>query len=132
MLVAHISDHLTDLLLLYGHLRRCHAVSFGQHRNYIDFSMQGLHTLHVQRSEAATHTNMCEHADLQTDIHLSLRHQRGSDLSVPVAEGGDEVQAAVDSVVFDVPPVQAALISEILLKLLVDVVFYVLPADGQT
>lgn len=90
--------------------------------------MQGLHTLHVQRSEAATHTNMREHSD----SHLPLRHQRGSDLSVPVAERGDEVQAAVDSVVLDVPPVQAALISEILLKLLVDVVLYALPADGQT
>lgn len=86
---------LTNLLLLHGHLRRCHAVSFGQHRNYIDFSMQGLHTLHVQRSEAAAHTNMREHSD----SHLSVRHQRGSDLSVPVAERGDEVQAAVDSVV---------------------------------
>lgn len=116
------------LLLLYGHLRRCHAVSFGQHRNYIDFSLQGHHTLHVQRSEAATHTNMCEHSD----SHLLLWHQRGSDLSVPVAERGDEVQAAVDSVVLDVPPVQAALISKILLKLLVDVVLYALPADGQT
>lgn len=124
--VAHISDHLTDLLLLYGHLCRCHAVRFGQHRNYIDFSMQGLHTLHVQRSEAA-HMQTCVNIHLQTDMD-----QRGSGLSVPVAEWGDEVQAAVDSVVFDVPPVQAALVSKILLKLQVDVVLYVLPADGQT
>lgn len=49
-----------------------------------------------------------------------------------MAERGDEVQAAVDSVVLDVPPVQAALVSEVLLKLLVDVVLQVLPADGRT
>lgn len=48
--------------------------------------------------------------------------------SVPVAEGRDEVEAAVDSVVLDVPSVQAALVSEVLLKLLVDVVFYLFPA----
>ena len=47
---------------------------------------------------------------------------------VPVAKRRDEVEAAVDSVVLDVPPVQPALISEVLLKLLVDVVFYFLPA----
>lgn len=46
----------------------------------------------------------------------------GSGCSLPVAERGDEVQAAVDSVVLNVPPVQAALVSEELLKLLVDVV----------
>lgn len=50
---------------------------------------------------------------------------------VPVAERRDEVEAAVDSVVLDVPPVQAALVSEVLLKLLVDVVFYLLPADAN-
>lgn len=46
------------LLLLSAHLCGGQAVSFGQHRHYIDFSMQGLHALHVQRSEAATHTSV--------------------------------------------------------------------------
>lgn len=55
-----------------------------------------------------------------------------SAVSLPMAERGDEVQAAVDTVVLYVPPVQAALVSEVLLKLLVDVVLQVLPAGGQT
>lgn len=42
---------------------------------------------------------------------------------VPVAKRRDEVEAAMNSVVLDVPSVQAALISEVLLKLLVNVVF---------
>lgn len=36
-------------------------------------------------------------------------------------EGGDEVEAAVHPVVDDVPPVQAALVVQVPLKLLVDV-----------
>lgn len=84
--------------------------------------MQGLHTLQVQRPEAATHTNVCEHTHKNRRSHVATAPGGGSDLSVPVAERGDEVQAAVDSVVLDVPPVQAALVSKILLKLLVDVV----------
>lgn len=49
-----------------------------------------------------------------------------------MAKRRDEVEAAVHSVVLDVPPVQPALISEVLLKLLVDVVFYFLPAIANT
>lgn len=49
-----------------------------------------------------------------------------------MAEWRDEVEAAVDSVVLDVPSVQPALVSEVLLKLLVDVVFYWFPADANT
>ncbi len=52
--------------------------------------------------------------------------------SVPVAKWRDEVEAAVDSVVLDVPSVQPALVSEVLFKLLVDVVLYWLPADANT
>lgn len=48
-----------------------------------------------------------------------------------MAERRDEVEAAVDSVVLDVPSVQPALISEVLFKLLIDVVVYLLPADGN-
>lgn len=81
--------------------------------------MQGLHALHVQRSETATHAKVCEVSDL---LPVAEGQQMGSGVSVPVAERGNEVQAAVDSVVLDVPPVQAALVSEVLLKLLVDVV----------
>lgn len=44
-------------------------------------------------------------------------------------EGRDEVEAAVHSVVLDVLSVQAALITEVLLKLLVDVVSDGLPAE---
>ncbi len=53
-------------------------------------------------------------------------------VSVPVAKWRDEVEAAVDSVVLDVPSVQPALVSEVLFKLLVDVVLYWLPADANT
>ena len=58
-----------------------------------------------------------------------VKHQ---DVCVPVAEGRYEVEAAVNSVVLDVSSVQAALISEVLFKLLVDVVLYLLPADANT
>jgi len=44
-------------------------------------------------------------------------------------EGRDEVEAAMHSVVLDVLSVQAALITEVLLKLLVDVVSDGLPAE---
>lgn len=39
-----------------------------------------------------------------------------------MSERRDEVEAAVDSVVLDVLPVEAALVPEVLLKLLLDVV----------
>lgn len=51
--------------------------------------------------------------------------------TVPMAKWRDKVEAAVDSVVLDVPSVQTAFISEVLFKLLVDVVFYWLPADAN-
>ena len=47
-----------------------------------------------------------------------------------MAGGGDEVQAAVHPVVLNVLAVQATLISEILLKLLVDVFSHRLPAGA--
>lgn len=46
----------------------------------------------------------------------------------PMPKGRDEVEAAVHSVVLDVLPVQATLITEILLKLLVNVISDGLPA----
>lgn len=55
-----------------------------------------------------------------------------SGVRVPVAEWRDKVEAAVDPVVLDVSPVQAALVSEVLFKLLVDVIFYVFPATQTT
>ena len=39
---------------------------------------------------------------------------------LPVANWVDEVEAAVDPVIFDVPPVQAGLVSEVLVVLLID------------
>lgn len=53
-------------------------------------------------------------------------------ISVPMSERWDEVEAAVDSVVLNVSSVQPALVSEVLFKLLVDVVVYVPPADAET
>lgn len=47
-----------------------------------------------------------------------------------MAEGRDEVQAAVHPVVLDVLAVQTTLISEILLKLLVDVFCHRFPAGA--
>lgn len=49
----------------------------------------------------------------------------------PVPKRGDEVQAAVHAVVLDVLAVEAALVAEILLKLLVHVVGDGLPAAGR-
>ena len=43
--------------------------------------------------------------------------ERGS----PVSEGRDEVEAAVDPVVYDMSPVQPALVVEVAFKLVVDV-----------
>lgn len=57
--------------------------------------------------------------------HPEPRHQDGH---APVTERGDEVQAAVHPVVLDVLPVQATLVTEILLKLLVHIVSDGLPA----
>lgn len=49
---------------------------------------------------------------------------------LPVPEGGDEVEAAVHTVVLDVLAVEAALVPEVLLELLVHVVSDGLPAGG--
>lgn len=49
-----------------------------------------------------------------------------------MAKWRDEVEAAVHSVVLDVLPVQAALVSEVLLKLLIDVICDWLPARTHT
>lgn len=48
----------------------------------------------------------------------------------PVTVRRNEVETAVDTIVFDVPTVQSRLVSVVLLKLTVNVVFYRLPA-GQ-
>lgn len=50
---------------------------------------------------------------------------------IPVPKRGDEVQAAVHTVVLDVLAVEAALVPEILLKLLVHVVSDGLPTGGR-
>lgn len=39
----------------------------------------------------------------------------------PVAEGGDEIEAAVDPIVNDVSAVEAALVMEVTFKLVIDV-----------
>lgn len=51
-------------------------------------------------------------------------------LVLPMTKGRDEVKAAVYAVVLDVLAVQAALVPEVLLKLLVDVVGDRLPAKA--
>lgn len=56
----------------------------------------------------------------------------GDSLLSPVTEGGDEVETAVHAVVLDVLAVQATLVAEVLLKLLVYVVGHGLPAEGGT
>lgn len=49
-----------------------------------------------------------------------------------MAKWRDEIEQAVNSVVLYVLSVQPALISEVLLKLLINVVFHVFPADADT
>lgn len=49
-----------------------------------------------------------------------------------MSKGRDEVEAAVDPVVLDVLPVEAALVPEVLLKLLLDVVCHRPPAANHT
>lgn len=62
---------------------------------------------------------------------LEMRHWHHASV-LPMTKGWDEIKAAVDAVVLDVLAVQAALISEVLLKLLVDVVSDWLPAKKET
>ena len=62
---------------------------------------------------------------------LSSRAEVNHVINIPMTKWRDEVEEAVNSVVLDVLSVQPALISEILLKLLVYVVFYVLPTDAN-
>lgn len=52
--------------------------------------------------------------------------------SLPVTKWRDEVKAAVNPVVLDVLPIEAALVSEVLLELLVDVVCDGLPATHDS
>lgn len=56
---------------------------------------------------------------------------RESVFELPLSKRGDEVQTAVDSVVLDVLPVQAALVPEVLLELLVDIVCDRPPAANE-
>lgn len=49
----------------------------------------------------------------------------------PVSRGGDEVQAAVNSVVGHLPPVNARLCVQVVLKLAVDVIGHRLPATAS-
>ena len=55
----------------------------------------------------------------------------GQGSHLPVPERGDEVQAAVHPVVLDVLAVEAALVPEVLLELLVHIVGDGLPAGGR-
>lgn len=50
-------------------------------------------------------------------------------MSSPVTKRVDEVETAVDSVVFNVPPVKARLVPEVLVVLLIAVVNDRLPAE---
>lgn len=59
-----------------------------------------------------------------------MRHWHHASV-LPMTKGWDEIKAAVDTVVLDVLAVQAALISKVLLKLLVDVVSDWLPAKKE-
>lgn len=97
------------------HLGGSETVGLGDERNHVHLVLQGLHELHIHRTEPAGGHRA------QTEI----RRQAGSRTplsELPVSERRDEVEAAVDSVVLDVLPVEAALVPEVLLKLLLDVV----------
>ena len=48
-----------------------------------------------------------------------------------MAQGVDEVEATVDTMVFDVSSVETGLISQVLVVLLVAVVYHWLPAGGK-
>lgn len=56
-----LSARISYLHLLPVNLCLCQAVSFRQNRNYVDFVMQGFHTLHIQRSKAdvGEETGLC-------------------------------------------------------------------------
>lgn len=119
------------LVLHALHLRGCQGVRLGQHRHDVHPLVQGSHELHVQGPEAAG--QLCEPPVPSLTPWCCSEPQVGREggvMLLPMAEGRDEVDAAVDAVVLDVFPVQATLITEILLELLVDVVSHRLPAGG--
>lgn len=68
-----------------------------------------------------------DHQD-NVDFAVQPLHELQVHLAQAVAPGGHEVQAAVDPVVLDVAPVQAALVGEVLTELVVDVIGADLPA----
>lgn len=105
---------ISHLQLLSADFCLCQAVSFGQYGNYIDFFMQGLHTLHIQRSKTEhTCIDICPKGGKQlsgeavavTVVLVQLMSRGTTCFSLPVANRRDEVETAVDSVVLDVPSV---------------------------
>lgn len=56
----HVCVACSYLLLLSADLCLCQAVSFGKYGNYVDLLMQGLHTLHIQRSQTVMQPHVCE------------------------------------------------------------------------
>lgn len=88
----------------------------------------------------AWETGICDHLLVATlppvlmacSLGSARWYQEPQAQTIPVAEGRDEIQAAVHPVVLDVLAVQATLVSEILLKLLVDVFCHRLPAGAGT
>lgn len=95
-------------------------VCLGDDGNHVDLVVDGLHELNIQGLQAGrTETGRGERNKRGIKAGKSrqppLRHHS------PVAERGDEIEAAVDPIVNNVSAIEAALVVEVAFKLVVDV-----------
>lgn len=107
------------------------CVRLGDDRNHVDLVVDGLHELNVQGLQAGCTGDRGAPGQRKISVFLEDgidkqqgRGGRGRGLArrdSPVAERGDEVEAAVNPVVDDVSAIEAALVVEVALKLVVDV-----------
>lgn len=99
------------------------SVGLGDDGNHVDLVVDGLHELNIQGLQAGCTGDTDVSAQRQTAMDRWC-WDRGTGFAwqdSPVAERRDEVEAAVNSVVDDVPAVESALVVEVALKLVVDV-----------
>lgn len=108
------------------------CVRLGDDGNHVDLVVDGLHELNIQGLQAGCTGDRGASSQRHTS-DFSISGTRALDKErwdrekgsvwwdSPVAERGDEVEAAVNSVVNDVSAIEAALVVEVALKLVVDV-----------
>lgn len=122
----------THPFFLSNQFERSETVCFAQHRHEVDLVMQSPHKLHVNRSETG------ETIIINRSYHEQLIWLFFFFFSIsiiifflPVSVWWDEIEAAMHPVVLNVLAVQPTLVSEVLLKLMIDKIHYWLPATRR-